>query len=278
MRTSFLALGLIALALLVVSPVAQAQSTAKPGSSPAPGIPDLSGTWEAHRQVPVTAESALCGIRYVCNGLLGRGDAAKEAPAVVAPEEPDFQPWAEARYKASREGREPTEFGRQDLDPTFSGCSPAGPTDLMLDEFRYFELRQFPGEVLLMFDQDHLVRRIYTDGRAHPETPQHTWMGHSIGKYDGDTLVIDTVGLNDKTLVDRVGHPHSDAFHFVERIRRLSPKSLEYVVTIDDPKAYKKPWTRRMVEDLQPPNFQLLEDVLCGELLESGTHYSAKAK
>jgi hypothetical protein len=155
---------------------------------------------------------------------------------------------------------------------------PQGPTDLMLDEFRIFELRQFPDMVLLLFDQDHLVRRIYMDGRGHPDGYLSTWMGHSIGKYEGDTLVVDTVGVNDKTRIDRGGHPHSDALHFVERIRRLNPKALEYEVTFDDPKAYKKPWTRKTVQDSLPPGFQVLEDVLCGELLGMGTHYSAKPK
>jgi hypothetical protein len=103
-------------------------------------------------------------------------------------------------------------------------------------------------------------------------------MGHSIGKYEGDTLVVDTVGLNDKTRIDRAGHPHSDALHVVERIRRLNPKALEYEVMIDDPKAYKKPWTRKMVQDLLPPGSPILEGVLCEELLQMGTHYSAKPK
>jgi len=124
-------------------------------------------------------------------------------------EEPEMQPWAAEKYKAARVGRGPNDFGRQDLDPTFAGCMPQGPTDLMLDQARIFELRQFPDEVLLLFDQDHLVRRIYMDGRGHPDGYSNTWMGHSIGKYEGDTLVVDTVGLNDKTRVDRVGHPHS---------------------------------------------------------------------
>jgi len=274
MRNAFIGSILVALALLAISPGLHAQTSAKPGPGAASAIPDLSGSWEAHRQVPVTAETALCGIRLVCNGLRG----ITGAPMGEKPEEPEMQPWAEEKYKAAREGRAPNEFGRQDLDPTFAGCMPQGPTDLMLDEFRVFELRQFPDMVLLLFDQDHLVRRIYLDGRGHPEGSSSTWMGHSIGKYEGDTLVVDTVGLNDKTRIDRAGHPHSDALHFVERIRRLNPKALEYEVTIDDPKAYKKPWTRKIVQDSLPPGFQMLEEVVCEELLEMGTHYSAKSK
>jgi len=155
---------------------------------------------------------------------------------------------------------------------------PEGPTDMMLDNRRIIEIRQFPDEVLLLFDEDHWVRRIYMDGRAHPDGYTSTWMGHSTGRYEGDTLVIDTVGVKDETWIDRLGHPHSDAMHVVERLRRVNQNSLQYEYTIDDPKAYKKPWTRKMMEDLLPPDFQILEGVLCEELLEKGTHYSDKAK
>jgi hypothetical protein len=196
----------------------------------------------------------------------------------AAPEEPEMQPWAAEKYKAVREGRGPTDFGRQMFDPNFTGCQPEGPTDMMVDNRRIIEIRQFPDEVLLLFDEDHWVRRVYMDGRAHPDGYVTSWMGHSIGRYEGDTLVIDTVGVNDKTWIDRLGHPHSDAMHLVERLRRLNEQSLEYEYTIDDPKTYKKSWTRKLVEDLQPPDFQILEGVLCEELLAKGTHYSEKAK
>jgi len=180
-----------------------------------------------------------------------------------------MQHWAEEKYKAVKEGKE--------RDPNFTGCLPQGPTDLMLDDRRYFELRQFPDMVLLLFDQDHWVRRIYMDGRGHPAGYPSTWMGHSIGKYEGDTLVVDTVAFNDTGWLDRDGHPHSDALHLVERIRRVSPSALEYQVTIDDPKAYEKPWTRKIVQDARPPGSEILEEVLCEELLQMGTHYSAKS-
>ena len=266
MRIYFIGSILVALALLAISPGIHAQTSAKLGPGAASAIPDLSGSWEAHRPVPVTAETALCGIRTVCAGLLG----VAGAPMGERLEQPQMQPWAEEKYKAVKEGR--------DRDTNFTGCTPQSPTDLMLDNRRIFELRQFPDMVLLLFDQDHLVRRIYMDGRGHPDGSPSTWMGHSIGKYDGDTLVVDTVGFNDKGWLDRDGHPHSDALHLVERIRRVNQKALEYEVRIDDPKAYKEPWTRKVVQDSLPPGFQILEGVLCEELLEMGTHYSAKSK
>ncbi len=263
MRMRLIGSILLAFALLAVSTALQAQTSAKPGSSAATAIPDLSGNWAPHRPVPVTGETALCGIRRICDELRG-----VETPAAEKLEEPEMQPWAEEKYRAVREGKS--------RDPNFTGCTPQSPTDLMLDNRRLYELRQFPDVVLLLFDEDHLVRRIYMDGRAHPDGSLTTWMGHSIGKYEGDTLVVDTVGFNDKNWIDRLGHPHSDALHLVERFRRLDQKTLQYEVTIDDPKAYKKPWTRKMVQDLLPPGFEMLEGDFCDELLQMGTHYSAK--
>jgi hypothetical protein len=79
--------------------------------------------------------------------------------------------------------------------------------------------------------------------RDHPKDPDNNWMGDSIGKYEGDTFVIDTIGFNDKTWLDQTGHPHSDALHVIERFRRPDREKLELTVTIDDPKAYTKLYT-----------------------------------
>lgn len=265
MRVGFVGLLLVSF-LLLASPLAMhAQTPAKPARGTPQAVPDLSGSWSPHRPAPVTAETALCGIRTVCNELLGLSVAATAEKAEV----PDLQPWGEEKFKAVKEGRA--------RDPNFVGCTPQSPTDLMVDNRRLFELRQFPDVVLLLFDQDHWVRRIYLDGRGHPDGYSSTWMGHSTGKYEGDTLVVDTVGFNDKNWLDRVGHPHSEALHLVERFRRVNQNSMEYKVTIDDPKAYKKPWTINMVEDLLPPGSEILEGVLCDEILQMGTHYSAKS-
>jgi hypothetical protein len=265
MRIRFIGLILVALALLAISPSLHPQNSTKPAPDSSGAIPDLSGSWSPHRPVPVTAENALCGIRTVCNDLLGQS----AGPSVVKSDEIQMQPWAEEKYRAVKEGKT--------RDPNFAGCMPQSPVDLLVDNRRLFELRQFPDEVLLLFDQDHWVRRIYLDGRGHPDGYSSTWMGHSTGKYEGETLVVDTVGFNDKNWLDRDGHPHSDALHLVERFRRVNQKALEYQFTIDDPKAYKKPWTGKMVEDLLPSTTEILEGTLCDEILQMGTHYSAKS-
>ena len=86
--------------------------------------------------------------------------------------------------------------------------------------------------------RDSGARVVLRKGRARP-----LWFGHPVGRWDGDTLVVDTTGFNDKTNLDTVGHPHSDALHIVERFRRPDFGHMVVEVTIDDPKAYTKPWT-----------------------------------
>ncbi len=87
--------------------------------------------------------------------------------------------------------------------------------------------------------QRSLARRLAMNARTSKD-PDITWMGDAVGKYEGDTFVVDTIGLSDKTWLDQAGHPHSDALHVIEKFRRLSHDKLELNVTIDDPKAYTK--------------------------------------
>ena len=84
-------------------------------------------------------------------------------------------------------------------------------------------------------------------------------MGSSIGKWEGDTFVVDTIGFNDKTWVDRLGHPHSEELHLVERFRRVDASTMEIDMTIEDPKAYSKPWTVQLRYTLRPPEWRILE-------------------
>ena len=103
------------------------------------------------------------------------------------------------------------------------------------------------------------MRQIFTDGRALPPDPNPTWMGYSIGRWDGDTFVVETNGLRDDGWLDtRKGHPNSDALHVTERFHRRDLGHLDLAVTIDDPKAYVKPWTGNMVLALMPDT-ELLE-------------------
>jgi hypothetical protein len=131
--------------------------------------------------------------------------------------------------------------------------------------------------VLLLYDQDHSVRRVYIDGRGHPANLRPAWNGHSIGRYDGDSLVIDTVGIKDKVWVDISGHPHTDALRVTERVRRVQPGRLEIEVTIDDPQTYKKPWKMNLVKGRQEPGPRIWDEAECEEMLQMGTHYSTES-
>jgi hypothetical protein len=96
--------------------------------------------------------------------------------------------------------------------------------------------------VIEFFEFNHFVRQIWTDGRPHNTALGATWMGDSVGHWEENTLVVDTIGFNDKTWVDRAGHPHSDQMHVTERIRRAEPDFLTVDISVEDPKAYTKPW------------------------------------
>ena len=100
------------------------------------------------------------------------------------------------------------------------------------------QIVQTRDETLLIFEYDHFVRQIYMNRKQHPKNLDSTWMGDSIGRWDGDTLVVDTAGLNEKTWLDQSGHPHSSALHVIERMRRIDHNTLVDDITIDDPQAY----------------------------------------
>jgi hypothetical protein len=172
-------------------------------------------------------------------------------------EEPPFLPWAEEKYKSVKPGYGPR--ATPDSEDPILNCLPPGVPRIMLIPFP-MQVIQLPGEVILLFEYDHSIRHIYLDRREHLKELDLTWMGGSIGWWEGNTLVVDTTGLNDKTWLDQVGHPHSDALHVVERIRRLDHDTLQDDLMIDDPKAYKKPWAGRQVFKLKP-TWHLLEYV-----------------
>ena len=176
-------------------------------------------------------------------------------------EEPPLMPWAEEKYKSVKPGYGPR--ATPDSEDPILNCQPPGVPRIMLIPFP-MQVIQIPGEVIMLFEYDHYIRHIYLNRRAHPKELDLTWMGDSVGWWEGDTLVVDTAGLNDKTWLDQVGHPHSDALHVVERIRRVDRDTLQDNLTIDDPKAYKKPWTGRQVFKLRP-SWHLLEYVCAGD-------------
>ncbi len=167
-------------------------------------------------------------------------------------------PWGEARFKEANSVYRSSSPSTVLSDPIFS-CYPPGIPRIYLLNFPV-QIVQIPGQVIMLFEFDHFVRRIYTDGRPHDQDAGPLWMGDSIGKWEGDTLVADTVSFNDKTTLDREGYPHSDAMHLVERIRRIDQNNLVIDLTVDDPKAYTKPWSATLNFQLRP-DWKIMEHV-----------------
>ena len=138
--------------------------------------------------------------------------------------------------------------GAEVLPPTH--CLPAGvPLSSLLSEVT--KIVQTPGLTLIMLELGG-TRQIYTDGRKHVADPSPSWLGYSIGSWEGDTLVVDTVGFNGKSWLDVIGHPQSEAAHLVERYRRRDFGHMDVEITIDDPKWYTKPFTIKVTHLLQP--------------------------
>jgi hypothetical protein len=116
-----------------------------------------------------------------------------------------------------------------------------------------YKLVQTPKLLVMLFEDDiPSHRQVFLDGRTHPKDPNPSWMGHSIGHWEGDTLVVDTVGFNDRSWLDPQGHPHTEQMHVIERMRRPDLGHLEIEFTIEDPATYAKPWVIKRVADLDP--------------------------
>jgi hypothetical protein len=238
MRNRFLGSILVVLAL-VFSAGIHAQMADRAGAAKtqvsAPGA-DLTGVWRRSRRAPDNAR------RYTIY----------ELAFTISSEKPPMTPWAEAKFKAAKPDVGPNAFSIGESNDPLNKCFPPGVPRVYLIRGEPVEILQTPGRVVMLFEYDHFVREIYTDGRQHPKDLPPTWMGDAIGKWDGDTLVVDTVGFNDKTWLDNDGHPHSEDLHVVERIRRVSHDTLTIDTTIDDPKAYTKPWGGHAIYELKP--------------------------
>jgi hypothetical protein len=203
-------------------------------SAPAPRGPDgkpiLSGIWQMN------------------------GKYLQDIASDMKPGEVPYRPWAEQLFNSRRDGN----GGKN--DPA-AQCIPGMPK---LDALPYpFKIIETPGMVMMLFEGFTTFRQIFTDGRELPKDPQPAWFGYSVGKWEGDDWVVNTVGIRESTWLDNAGRPHSEALHLIERFRRRDFGHMDLELTIDDPKAYTKPWTVK--EDLRLiPDTELLEYV-CNE-------------
>ncbi len=152
-------------------------------------------------------------------------------------------PWALEKYKSARPPFGPNATFEGINDPVQLYCDPPGIPRIYNYPWQ-LTLLQTPKVVYILYEFTRTWRSVAME-RGHPKDPDSTWLGDSVGRYEWDTLVVDTIGFNDKTWLDHPGHPHTDALHIIERFRRLDHDTLEILFTVDDPRAYTKPFTGR---------------------------------
>jgi hypothetical protein len=242
----------IAAVIIAAAPILFAQRGATPPSAPTPrladGTPNLGrvagekGVWNVPwiRNMGLRIEKTQSGTDLPSSGgrvgLVGHDvnkDGSRLEPLVP------FMPWSAAVYDYNVRNE-------SKYDPE-GYCLPPGGPRMMATPYP-MEIIQLPEQkrVIMTFEgATHIWREIYMDGRPHPsgDDLNPTYLGHSVGRWEGDTLVIDVVGFNEATWLDYSGHPHTDQLHVIERLSRPNKGTLHYEATIDDPGAYTKPWT-----------------------------------
>jgi hypothetical protein len=208
-------------------PPAATAAPARPVPKLADGTVDLSGVWTDGGSDPI--------------------------PRLLKPGELDalMLPWAKKVAASRAPGQDPYNY-----------CMPGGPLRITGGfAWRFVQHPTVNATHIFMLQEGnaHTYRQIFMDGRKHPEDPTPTWYGHSIGRWEGNTLVIDTVGLHDKFWLDSAGTPHTEQLHLVERWTRTDFNTLRRDVTIDDPGTFTRPFTVTYTAKLSEPGSEILE-------------------
>src|SRR5579872_531041 len=227
-------------------------------SAPAPrasnGKPDLSGVWEIDF-APEGENARLFG--SAVKDFAVPGDDPSTFPkyffnvlADFKPEESPLRPEVAARFN-------PAAPAERVL------CLPLGLPRVDLFNYSPFKIIQTPSEIAVMYEADNSYRQIYTDGRKLPVDPQPAWLGYSVGKWEGDTLIVDATGFTEQNPLDLMGHPHSEGLHIQERFRRRDFGHMDLSLTFDDPKIFSRQFTIKVGAHLLPDS-DILEAV-CNE-------------
>ena len=234
----------------------------------ASGEPDLNGIWqalntanydiEAHAARPAlaTAPGPAGPIPAPSVVALGAVGAVPPGLGVVEGEGLPYQPWAAAKKRENAQNW-------LTADPEIKCYLPGVPRATYLPF--PFQIVQSADVILIAYEYASATRTIYMNGTS--EAPIDSWMGHSNGRWEGDTLVVDVTGLNDQTWFDRAGNFHSDALHVVERYTRIGADAIWYEATVEDPKVFTRPWKmsmplyRRLEKNMQLLEFKCVEFV-----------------
>src|SRR6516164_3093854 len=222
---------LAAFSLAVVPLAAQNGSGPSPAAAKAPETPAGPGPRTVDGKVSL---SGVWEVPYVPD--MSRGFGALP-----------FTEWGEQNWKSY----DPAKF-----DYT-AHCLPMGWTRQMNAPMP-LEIVQEPNRIAILFEAWNTFKVIPTDGRDHPKSVDPTWMGNSVAHWEGDTLVVDTIGFNDQSRLDTIGHPHSGELHVIEKLTRADAMHITYEVTVIDPKTYTKPFTNKRTFNLKP-SWELME-------------------
>ena len=190
---------------------------------------DVAGHWDR--------VSPIVSFANVPTGAARENPGAQEAP---------FTPEGRRRYEANKPGYGPRRSTQRN-DP-LGRCEPLGLvrhlTAEIIEPHNTFEIVQTPTRILQLFEYRHDWREIWMDGRAlpSPDNVAPKWNGYSVGRFEGDTLVVDSLGFDERSWVDKFGYPHSEEMRLEERYRRVDAGTLELVMTLTDPVVYTRPW------------------------------------
>ena len=180
---------------------------------------------------------------------------------------PALTAWGEARFKEAKDSNGGNYRLDETNDPVLTKCYPPGVPRVYFHPYP-FEVVHTPKVTLLVYEYDHTLRRVYTDGRKLvPDQLDPLWMGHSVGRWEGNDFVVETIGFNDRTWLDRLGHAHSEQRKVTERFRRVDRDHLELDITMEDPMALAKPWKTTFYYELRP-QWELGEISCSGDYLD----------
>jgi hypothetical protein len=228
---------------------------AAPTPKTAYGKPDLSGVWDTPKNRPCPSDG--CPDQEISQEFVNFGWTLEGGLP--------YQPWAAELVKARM-----AENGK---DNPASRCLPIGFVKLYTDAF-YRKIIQLPGLLVMLNERNASYRQIFMDGRPLPVDPNPSWNGYSVGKWDGDALVVETNGFRDGLWLDSSGSPLSAGAKVTERLQRVNFGHMEVEVTVDDPKAYTKPWTVKLNLVLVPDTDLL--DYICLENEKDAAHLVGK--
>ncbi|HMF96003.1 MAG TPA: hypothetical protein VKE96_16990 [Vicinamibacterales bacterium] len=225
------------------------------------GRPDFSGMWltgdgrpcDARNEVFQVCGSELPMSRYGINMGAGRDGGLP------------YQPWAAQQVK--------TQIEQHSIGDPHARCMP----DTFVRLYGLPHMQKFiqtPGQLTMLYELNANYRQVFLDGRPLPDDPQPSWQGYSVGKWEGDTLVVNSLGFHDGLWLDMAGSPMTDAAKVHERIRRPDFGHLEVEITVDDAKAYTKPWTVTLKQNIVL-NTELVDE-MCVENEKSTKHMVGK--